>query len=230
MKNSWCTLENSLHNHVHVISSTREFWSFMRSSTRNMVLCAGKYDMWMCHREQFTKLACRCEMWIAGAAAQLWHSDRADTAVCSCLATSNWFEAPCDPLSRFYLGVRPTVMVVDPEMIKQITVKEFSSFMDREVSHGNMNMGSSLCRGPWTLLSLMAFMLARHMTALSSALTSLTRLGRLHDLCLNFWSVVDPWHKEVFKCSTHLKFTVSGLSMIRETYAPRVQCRLTRLA
>jgi len=64
------------------------------------------------------------------------------------LATSDWFEAPCDPLSRFYLGLRPTVMVVDPEMIKQITVKEFSSFMDREVSHGNMNMGSSLCRGP----------------------------------------------------------------------------------
>lgn len=150
------------------------------------------------------------------------------------LATSVWFEVPCDPFSRFYLGLRPTVMVVDPEMIKQITVKEFSSFMDREVSHGNMNMGSSLCRGLWTLLSLMAFMLARHMTALpsevSSALTSLTRLGRLHDLCLHFWSVVDPWHKEVLKYSTHLKFTVSGLSMIHEMYAPRVQCRLTRLA
>jgi len=37
---------------------------------------------------------------------------------------------PC----RFYIGQRPTIMVADLEMIKHVMVKEFSSFIDREVS------------------------------------------------------------------------------------------------
>ena len=34
---------------------------------------------------------------------------------------------------RYYVGVRPMILVADPEMLKQITVKEFDSFMDRPV-------------------------------------------------------------------------------------------------
>ena len=41
------------------------------------------------------------------------------------------------PFHRFYVGLRPTVMVVDPEMIKQVMVKEFNTFMEREVSPNN---------------------------------------------------------------------------------------------
>ena len=36
-------------------------------------------------------------------------------------------------LSSYYVGAAPNILVVDPEMIKQITVKEFDSFMDRTV-------------------------------------------------------------------------------------------------
>ena len=37
-------------------------------------------------------------------------------------------------LSRFYIGQHPGVMVADLEMIKHVMVKEFNSFVDREVS------------------------------------------------------------------------------------------------
>jgi len=36
---------------------------------------------------------------------------------------------------RFYVGQRPYLLVADPEMVKQVTVKEFNSFVDREVSN-----------------------------------------------------------------------------------------------
>ena len=32
------------------------------------------------------------------------------------------------------MGQRPCVMVLDPEMLKQVTVKEFNTFVNREVS------------------------------------------------------------------------------------------------
>ena len=35
---------------------------------------------------------------------------------------------------RFYRGKRPIMMVADLEILKQVTVKEFNSFVDREVS------------------------------------------------------------------------------------------------
>ena len=35
---------------------------------------------------------------------------------------------------RFYLGKAPCMMVADLDMIKQITVKEFDSFVNRVVS------------------------------------------------------------------------------------------------
>lgn len=34
----------------------------------------------------------------------------------------------------FYYGVRPIVVVSDQEMVKQILVKDFDSFQDREVN------------------------------------------------------------------------------------------------
>jgi len=37
-------------------------------------------------------------------------------------------------LSRFYIGQHPGVLVADLETIKHVMVKEFSSFIDREVS------------------------------------------------------------------------------------------------
>jgi len=37
--------------------------------------------------------------------------------------------------SRYYRGQRPYMMLADLEMVKQVTVKEFNSFMDREVSN-----------------------------------------------------------------------------------------------
>jgi len=37
--------------------------------------------------------------------------------------------------SRFYVGQRPYLLVADLEMVKQVTVKEFNSFVDREVSN-----------------------------------------------------------------------------------------------
>ena len=37
-------------------------------------------------------------------------------------------------MDRFYLGKIPSMMVADLEMIKQITVKEFDSFVNRMVS------------------------------------------------------------------------------------------------
>ena len=36
---------------------------------------------------------------------------------------------------RFYVGSTPWILVLDPELIKQITVKDFDSFMDRLVSN-----------------------------------------------------------------------------------------------
>ena len=38
------------------------------------------------------------------------------------------------PLSSYYVGRDACVLVTDPELIKQITVKEFNSFMDHVVS------------------------------------------------------------------------------------------------
>jgi len=35
---------------------------------------------------------------------------------------------------RFYVGQYPGVMVADLEIVKHMMVKEFNSFMDREVS------------------------------------------------------------------------------------------------
>ena len=35
---------------------------------------------------------------------------------------------------RFYLGRTPCILLRDPELIKQVTVKEFDSFIDRPVS------------------------------------------------------------------------------------------------
>ena len=40
--------------------------------------------------------------------------------------------APC----RYYLFTYPEVMVADPEMIKQITIKYFDKFTDRQVGKG----------------------------------------------------------------------------------------------
>ena len=34
-------------------------------------------------------------------------------------------------LCRFYIGAAPTYLISDPEMLKQIMVKEFSHFIDR---------------------------------------------------------------------------------------------------
>ena len=41
----------------------------------------------------------------------------------------------CDwSVSRYYIGQRPDILLADPEIIKHVTVKEFSYFTDREVS------------------------------------------------------------------------------------------------
>jgi len=37
-------------------------------------------------------------------------------------------------LSRFYIGQHPGVLVADLETIKHVMVKDFNSFVDREVS------------------------------------------------------------------------------------------------
>ena len=41
----------------------------------------------------------------------------------------------CDwSVSRYYLGQRSNILLVDPEIMKQIAVKEFNSFVEREVT------------------------------------------------------------------------------------------------
>ena len=37
-------------------------------------------------------------------------------------------------LSRYYVGIRPMVVVRDLDMLKEIMVKQFETFIDREVS------------------------------------------------------------------------------------------------
>ena len=41
---------------------------------------------------------------------------------------------PLNAICSYYLGQEPSIIVIDPELIKQITVKEFNSFMDHVVS------------------------------------------------------------------------------------------------
>ena len=42
----------------------------------------------------------------------------------------------CDwSVSRYYLGQRSNILLVDLEIMKQIAVKEFNSFVEREVTH-----------------------------------------------------------------------------------------------
>ena len=38
-------------------------------------------------------------------------------------------------VSRYYMGQRANILLLDLEIMKQIMVKEFNSFMEREVSH-----------------------------------------------------------------------------------------------
>ena len=38
---------------------------------------------------------------------------------------------------RFYTGQQPNIMITDLDMLKQIMVKEFDSFMDHEVHIGS---------------------------------------------------------------------------------------------
>ena len=38
-------------------------------------------------------------------------------------------------VSRYYLGRRANILLLDLEIMKQIMVKEFNSFTEREVSH-----------------------------------------------------------------------------------------------
>ena len=46
-----------------------------------------------------------------------------------------WLDAcVCGSYCRFYVGQRPSLMVADLDMVKQILVKEFDNFMDRPVS------------------------------------------------------------------------------------------------
>ena len=58
------------------------------------------------------------------------HLYQNETIVCSLLLVSF---IPDWSISRYYLGQRSNILLVDPEIMKQITVKEFNSFVDREV-------------------------------------------------------------------------------------------------
>ena len=120
---------------------TRELWSIMRSSTRSMVLCVGKYSTCMC-----------LSMWILILTVNCRSNCRVGTLTqlfVIALATS-WVTVW--PFPRFYVGLRPTMMVVDPEMIKQVMVKEFSTFMEREVSPKNC-LSLQPFYVPWNLIT-----------------------------------------------------------------------------
>ena len=41
---------------------------------------------------------------------------------------------------RFYIGRTPFLVTSDPEMVKEITIKQFDSFSDRTVSRYNCSM------------------------------------------------------------------------------------------
>ena len=47
-------------------------------------------------------------------------------------------------VSRYYLGRRANILLLDLEIMKQIMVKEFNSFTEREVSHQRVRYLASL--------------------------------------------------------------------------------------
>ena len=47
----------------------------------------------------------------------------------------------CDP--RFYIGHTPVLVVGNPEMVKEITIKQSANFMDRSVSTASNTWYSS---------------------------------------------------------------------------------------
>ena len=42
-------------------------------------------------------------------------------------------EIKCGRPFSYYLGQRPVILIADPEMIKEIAVKQFNNFCDRQV-------------------------------------------------------------------------------------------------
>ena len=65
--------------------------------------------------------------WQCSAAVQLTDNQQTNQNLQSPYIYHGW--------SRYYRGQHPYMMVADLEMVKQVTVKEFNSFMDREVSN-----------------------------------------------------------------------------------------------
>ena len=54
---------------------------------------------------------------------------------------------------RFYIGHTPVLVVADPEMVKEITIKQSANFMDRSVSAGILSNADAVIHKTYLIAS-----------------------------------------------------------------------------